>query len=123
MERTNQIIVCIFIILLLLLLILPASAVTIEFVDTAYMKNNDYQITDNTGAAVTSFNGSATVTLVPGKSYSLLFKPTGLFDFSDEKAGSFTSLGTTIGFFGKNIAGLIALGGLIGFAILYRGHG
>lgn len=123
MERQTKLIVCIFIILLLLLVILPASAVTLEFVDKAYMKNNDYQVTDNTGATVTSFNGSATVTLVPGKSYSLLFSPTGLFDFSDEKVGSFTSLDTTIGFFKNNIAGLIALGGLIGFAILYRGHG
>jgi hypothetical protein len=124
MERKRKFIVCIFVILLLgSLVLVPVSAVTVEFVDKAYMKNNDYQVTDNTGAAVTSFNGSATVTLTPGKSYSVLFSPTGLFDFSKEQGGSFTSLGTTLGFFGDNLAGLIVLSGLIAFAVMYRGHG
>ncbi len=124
MERHKTFIVSIFVISLLLsLVIVPVSSVTVEFVDKAYMNNNDYTITDNTGASVTSFNGSTTTTLIPGKSYSVLFKPAGLFDFSDEQDGSFTSLGTTFGFFGNNIAGLICLCGLICFAIMYRGHG
>lgn len=124
MERQRKRIVSIFVILFLVCLVItPVSSVTVEFVDKAYMNNNDYSITDNTGASVTSFNGSTTKTLVAGKSYSVLFKPAGLFDFSDEKDGSFTSLNTTFGFFGDNLAGLIVLGGLCAYAIMYRGHG
>lgn len=110
------------IVFLLTITIAPAGAVTLSFVDGAYLKANDYTITDQSGTTITNFTGSSTVTLTAGKSYSVDFKPNGLFDFSAEAPGEFTSLETTFDFFHQNLAGLIVLAGMLGLIVTYKGR-
>ena len=88
MEKTKARILSIFLIVFLLTVtIAPAAAVTLSFVDGAYFNANEYTITDQSGIVVSNFTGSSTTTLTPGKSYSINFKPNGLFDLSTEAWG------------------------------------
>lgn len=119
MER-SKLIVCIFLILVLLGIISPVSAVTLSFVDNAYMKGNDYLITDNTGTTVANFTGSSSAVLNEGKSYSVLFSPKGLFDLSKEQPTDFGSLTTVVLFVKQYFAGLVIIFGTLAVVILSR---
>jgi hypothetical protein len=116
----NRKLLYIFVILFLIITaIAPAAAVTLSFVDEAYLKANDYTITDQAGTTVVNFTGPSTVTLPAGKSYSVNFHPMGLFDFS-ETSGDFSSWGIILDFFRQNLAGLIVLVGIIGIIVTWR---
>jgi hypothetical protein len=123
MEKHKAQLLTIFLIVFLLTItIAPAGAVTLSFVDGAYLKANDYTITDQSGTTIANFTGSSTITLISGKSYSVDFKPNGLFDFSKDRPGEFTSLGLTFDFFHQYLAGLIVLAGMIGLIVTYKGR-
>jgi maltodextrin utilization protein YvdJ len=121
MER-NKTIVSIFLVLLILVVtvITPISAVTLSFVDKAYMQGNDYVITDNTGSTVANFTGSSSAILNQGKSYSVLFKPNGLFSLAKEGPSDYSSLGKLGTFLLHNASGLIIIGLILGFIALRR---
>lgn len=120
MERTKTI-VCIFLILILVqLIIFPVSAVTLTFLDNAYLQGNDYTIKDNTGSLITNFTGSSSAVLNEGKSYSVLFSPKGLFDLSKEGPNNYSSLGILGAFLQKNVAGLIVIGLVLGIVVMRR---
>ncbi len=112
MERTKKFNVCIFALILVLVIhsgMISASAVTVTFVDDAYMKANDYNITDQSGIPVANWTGSHTLTLNPGRSYLVKYNPNGLFDLSKESPNDYTSLETILEFLKQHLAGLIVV--------------
>ena len=121
MER-NKTIVSIFLVLVLVELIVacPVSAVTVSFLDNAYMNGNDYVITDNTGVTVANFSGSSSAVLDQGKSYSVVFSPRGLFDITKEQPTDFGSLSLLVNFVKTYFAGLVILFGTLSVVILSR---
>ena len=121
MERQNNQIVCIFLILILAAMVIePTAAVTVSFIDDAYLKANDYNITDQSGIPVANWTGSQTLSFNPGRSYLVNYKPNGLFDISKEQPYDYTSLGTTLFFLKQNIAGLLIIFMGIMILLLWR---
>jgi uncharacterized integral membrane protein len=110
MERQNNRFICIFLILILAVMVIePTTAVTVSFVDEAYLKANDYNITDQSGTPVSNWTGSHTLTFNPGRSYLVNYKPNGLFDLSKEQSTDYTSIGTILIFLKQNLTGLIII--------------
>jgi len=120
MENIKTIVSIFLILILIQLVICPVSAVTISFLDNAYMQGNDYVITDNTGSTVANFTGSSSVVLNQGKSYSVQFSPKGLFDISKERPTDFGSLSLLVTFVKTYFAGLIIVFGTLSVVILSR---
>lgn len=99
---------------LLLLIISTVSAATISIVDDSYLGQNQFTITDQNGIELTNFTGPGPeVTLPQGKSYSLGYEPRGLFDLADETASTWPSMAKTLAFADKNIAGILAVLGVV----------
>lgn len=122
MERSNTFIASIFLIFLLMTAVVPASAATFSFIDSSYLDHNDYLIKDNDGLTVANFTGDTTVTLNGGRSYTIDFRPRGLFDFSDQQPGKLTYPSDIITFFRSNLAGVVCLLGILFIAASWRGH-
>jgi len=121
MERQHKSIICIFLIFILAAMVIePAAAVTVSFVDDAYLKANDYTITDQAGTTIANWSGSSTVTLPEGRSYSVRYNPNGLFDLSKKSPGDFSSIGITMDFFKQYLAGLIVIGAIICMVVYWR---
>lgn len=123
MERQTNFTACILLILFLLVTaIVPVSAVSLEFVDSSYLEQNDYIITDNSGTPVTNITGDSTVSLTMGKAYIINFKPRGLFDFSEQTPGNLTYPNEIIEFLQENLTAIICLFGIMFIVAKWRGH-
>lgn len=122
MERQTKLTVCIFLIIFLIAAIAPASAASFSFVDSSYLGQNDYTITDNYGTTVANFTGDSTVTLNGGRSYTVNYHPRGLFDFSEQQPGNLTYPVSVIDFLSENLPGIICLAGCLFIAAKWRGH-
>ncbi len=122
MERQENRIASIFLIFLLMSVIVPASAVSVSFVDSSYLEQNDYLITDNYETTVANFTGDSTVTLNGGRSYNIDFRPRGLFDLTEQQPEGLTVFDRVFPFLSQNLAALIVLFAVLFVAAKWRGH-
>jgi hypothetical protein len=98
MEKKESVILTILLLFLILISLIaaPVSALTLSFVDSAYLKNNNYVVTDQNGDPITNFNGSHNLVLTPGKSYTVSYQPIGVLDLKKSPPGDWSFLSTAL---------------------------